>query len=132
MAEFWKTKSFKITSKEWDKKLKQSGFIDDEEAMRKPHRGYEKASQLERELRYEYYSLIGHHVHNTEFPNILEKQILILHAEGFNISEISRELGDFKHFEKNRKDIRYIIRRWQQRWGIKRWSLKQLNLKRIP
>lgn len=131
MAEFWKTKAFKIISKEWYLKLKNAGFVDHEQALLKQHGGYIKASELERDARRDYYSLIGHYVHNTEFPNILEKQIMSRHAEGQTISEISRELKlrEDWHFEKNRKVIRYIIRRWEQRWGIKRWSIKQLNLK---
>jgi hypothetical protein len=130
VAEFWRTKTFKALNDKWYSKLKDSGFVDQEKGLLKKHGGYEKASQLERETRLEYYCRLSHLASNTEFINKFEKLVMLMHSEGFSITEICHEIGDVKHFERDRKIVRYTIRKWQNRWGIKSWSLKQMTWKK--
>lgn len=136
MEQFWRKKSFKQLSKNWDQRLKDSGFIDSELEIKgdrvlkqRATNVYRQASQLERESRFEYYSFLGYLSHNTLFPNDLEKYVMVRHSEGATIKEIVHEIS-LRGISRDRKTIRYIIRRWQMKWGIRTWSLREMNLKR--
>lgn len=135
MAEFWRTKSFKVLSKTWNQKLEESGFLDaeielkgDRALRQKATNCYRNASELERETRLRYYALLGYLAHNTSFPNDLERIVMLRHSEGVTIKEILEELMLYGII-RDRKTIRYIIRRWQAKWGIRAWSPRQMNLK---
>lgn len=130
--DFWRTRRFKILSHEWNIRLKSSGFEDAEIELKQERalkqratNCYRQASQLERDSRLEYYSFLGHLAHNTLFPNDLERYIMVRHSEGATIKEIEEEIQI-----RERKTIRYIIRRWQTKWGIRTWSLQEMNLKK--
>lgn len=136
MGQFWRTKDFKSLIRTWNKKLDESGFTDAEVELRddrvlkqRATNSYRQASQLERESRLEYFVLLGQLAHNTSFNNELERFVMLKHAEGASIKEIVDEINQ-KGIGRDRKTIRYIIRRWQMKWGIKHWSLKQMNLKK--
>lgn len=134
--DFWRTRKFKTLYKEWNKKLELSGFTDaeidlkdDRTLKQRATNCYRQASELERESRLEYYSFLGYLAHNTKFPNELEKYIMARHSEGATIKEIVNEVNSMGG-PKHRCTVRYIIRRWQVKWGIKSWSLRQLHLKK--
>lgn len=151
MEQFWRKKSFKQQSDVWEKILKNSGFIDAEVGLKDDRvlkqnapNSYRQATQLERESREEYFSIIGHFVNNTNilngekdlplfeyacFPNEVEKYVLHRHSEGATIQEIVKEMS-INGVSKHRKTVRYIIRRWEMKWGIRFWSLKEMNLKK--
>lgn len=136
MGEFWRTKNFKFLSKTWSQKLEQSGFVDCEIDLKEGRvlrqratNVYRQASESERESRLEYYSFLGYLAHNTLFPNDLEKLVMIRHSEGATIKEIVIEINKLGIF-RDRKTIRFIIRRWQTKWGVKNWSLREMNLKK--
>jgi hypothetical protein len=137
MAEFWRKKEFKKLSKIWNKKLAEVGFEDaeielkeDRALKQRASNSYRQASQLERESRLEYYSLLGSLTNNTKFQDFIDKTVMMGHSEGKTIKEI---VNDLEHWgiSRDRKTVRYIIRRWQMRWGIKHWNLKQMNLKKV-
>jgi site-specific recombinase XerC len=130
MAEFWRTKAFKVLSVQWNRKLDDSGFKDAETDL-KGERGlkqratnsYRQATQLERETRLEYYCFLGHLAQNTVFKNALERLIMVMHSEGATCREIADEIGRHRHY------VEFIIKRWQTTWGIKTWSLQARGLK---
>lgn len=155
MAEFWKTKQFKSLLNQWNKKLEQSGFEDaeielkhDRALRQRATNSYRQANQLERDSRLNYFRQISYFANNTSivngesglslfeyacFPNELEKIVMIRHSEGAAIKEIIDELKNILQDvgdESRRKTVRFIIRKWQMKWGIRSWSLKQLNLKK--
>lgn len=130
--EFWKTKQFQALSKIWELKLKDSGFIDAESRYgniktREAVSTYGKATPLERETRQEYFRILGKLTNETKFKNELERLVMTLHSEGHTIKDIVERL----HIARDRKTIRYIIRRWQMKWGIRTWTLGQMNLKKV-
>lgn len=137
MEQFWRKKSFKALSKEWNKKLADTGFTDAEIELKQERvlrqrstNSYRQACQLERDSRLEYYMLMGNLAYNTIFPNELERSIMIWHAEGLTIKEIMQEiekLGSSIY----RGTVRFIIRRWQVKWGVKNWNREQLRLKKV-
>lgn len=136
MEQFWRKKSFKVLAKEWNKKLAQSEFIDaevelkDDRALKqRAANSYRQASQLERESRLEYYSLLGHLVSKESFTDKLEELVMTRHSEGFTNKEIVDEVKRIRP-KIHRNTVWYIIRRWEMRWGIKFWTLKQMGLKK--
>lgn len=136
MAEFWRSKKFRELYKTWNSKLKSSGFVDSETDLQgdralkqRATNSYRQADQLERESRLDYYMLLGNLVHNTNFNSEVDEIVMTLHADGFSIKEIMAEMGK-KGFRRHRHTIRFIIKRWQMKWGIKHWSPKQMNLKK--
>ena len=133
--QFWKTKTFRQQAKIWNKKLKDSGFNDQEIEIagervlnQRSTNAYKQATELERQCRLDYFRLLGYLANNTIFPNRLEQFILLSHAEGKTTPEIAEEMKTHGVI-KNKRTIGFIIRRWQMRWGIKTWTLKQMNLR---
>lgn len=131
MAEFWRTKSFKILSIEWNKKLEGSGFKDAEAELKNERslkqratNSYRQASELERETRLEYYCFLGYLAHNTIFQNAVEKIVMVRHSDGASCKEIAQEIGRHRHY------VEFIIKRWQTTWGIKSWSRQARGLKK--
>lgn len=136
MAEFWRTKTFQVLSRDWNHKLEESGFSDieidlkqDRALKRRAASCYEKASPLEREVKLEYFCFVSSLVNETFFPNELEKIIMTRHADGDTIEEIVQRIRS-DGISRDRKTVRRIIRRWQMKWGVRHWSLKEMHLKR--
>jgi len=137
MEQFWKKKGFKNLARSWNKILAESGFDDaevelkDDRALKqRASNSYRQASQLERESKFEYYTFLGHLAFNTVFPTELERLVMTRHSEGATIKEIVEEIN-LRGISRDRKTIRYIIRRWQMKWGVKTWTLRQMNLKKV-
>lgn len=135
MAEFWRTKSFKLLSYSWNQKLEVTGFKDaeielkgDRALKQRATNSYRQASQLERESRLDYFLFLGHLAQNTKFQCDLEKFVMLRHSEGATIKEIVEEIS-LRGISRDRKTIRFIIRRWQMKWGIRSWTKRQMNLK---
>jgi hypothetical protein len=133
---FWRTRQFKVISQAWELKLEKSGFVDaeievkgDRVLKQRATNCYRQASQLDRESRLEYFTFLGYLAHNTQFKSELEKIVMIRHSEGKTSKEILKELNK-NGIIRCRQNIEYIIRRWQNKWGVKSWSLKQMGLKK--
>lgn len=131
MEQFWRKKSFKLLSTEWNKKLEDSGFEDvefelkgDRGLKQRATNSYRQATKLERETRLEYYCFLGYLAHNTVFQNELEQIVMIRHSEGVSCKEISNEIGRHRHY------VEFVIKRWQTKWGVKTWSLQARGLKK--
>src|SRR5690349_18371786 len=104
-TEFWKTKTFKELNRYWDEKLKESGFEDIETDLQthkalkqRATNSFRQQCKLERESKLEYYLRVEASLNEDpsfeqlDFFNHVEQLILIKHAEGKEIIEISREL----------------------------------------
>ena len=137
MEQFWRKKTFKVLLVKWNKKLEDTGFEDCEVELEKDRvlkqgsatRHYKDLTQFERDSNLEYFYFLGHLANNTVFPNELEKIIMLKHSEGATVNEII-ESAKLKKLSVCKKTVRYIIRRWQMKWGIRSWSLRQMNLKK--
>jgi hypothetical protein len=81
-------------------------------------------------MKEEYYRLISQYVSSetTVFRSEVDQYILTRHAEGAKHSAIVSEL-EARGISKHRHSIRFIIRRYEMAWGIKKYSDKQLNKK---
>lgn len=130
------TKPSPELKKEWDKKLKDSGFKDIEVEVNGNRclrqRAIPSLSKAARETfkqKAEYYLTISKKFVRQKFPNDLELMVMNHHADGKKIKEIQELLLDYG-FKKHRTTITFIIRRWQKRWRLKNWTPKQMNLKK--
>jgi hypothetical protein len=129
---FWQTSKFRQLEKEWYEKLKENGFIDAEKTTGKQQvliqfasNALRQASQLTRESKAEYFSLLFKCVNADAPTDRIELLVMSRRAEGAKIEEISKELkqlgGKF-----HRQMIRYIIRRYEHKWNIRIWPAEKL------
>jgi predicted metal-dependent hydrolase len=79
-------------------------------------------------LKLDYYLKIFSMFHMEQFENEKNRKVIELWSQGKNKSEITRTL-DTLGLHLNRETIRYVIRRFEHKWGIRNWTLKQLHLK---
>jgi hypothetical protein len=136
MRKFWLTKKFKLLQKKWYEKLREADFVDVEhefdgefELTQRSSNAYRQASFIVRESKVDYYRLIGHYTHNEKFDDPVDEIVMKMVAEGAKIKAVSEELKR-QGFKCHRQTIRYIIRRYENQWGIRRWNQKQLTSKR--
>lgn len=123
---FWKTKTFLTLQREWDQKLKASGFEDAEKSIggtarlkQRASNSYRGAIQVLREAKLEYYRSLTYHFHETEFSDEVERLIMERRAEGVLIKSICeqlRSMGERCH----RETVRHIIRKYEIKWGMKK------------
>ncbi len=115
---------FKALLKEWNQRLKDSGFKDDElhfdsgnSTLKRPgNKGrYRLSSKEVIEAKSEYFSLIQEAVDEAAFANELEEKILKLYAIGISKAEIKRSLK----IEGNKSRVYEPIYKWLRRWGLK-------------
>jgi len=136
---------FRELQKHWYRKLKESGFNDIETLdktdmrLKNEHRRiFRSRGSRDRDMwqstfieaKITYYLNITHKVHdpNTKFKKELDRIIMTMHSDGFNKSEIIRFIAAFGYV-RHRKSIIYLIRRYENEWGLKKYNQKQLNRK---
>jgi hypothetical protein len=126
--------------KEWDKKLKDSGFKDienratedlkswagttfleinkDGEMKIEPHANHGYTSLVWKESQEQYYRIAGQLLHEVQFKSERYRIIWQLHSEGFTYQEISNELN------LTIKKVRYAIEKMAIQFGLKNGSNK--------
>lgn len=134
-VKYWQTPKLKKLENLWYAKLKQEGFVDAEKTVGKDRvlvqnapNAYRQASQVQRENKAEYYRLLTTHGNEERFRDKTEERVMLKRALGFNIKEICEELkttGDRCH----RQTVRFIIRFYEHKWGIREWTKDQLSPK---
>lgn len=127
---FHETEEFKKQKKDWYQKLKESGFKDievvvgNEEKLRQYSKGYANNDKLD------YYQALTYYVSSESFDNETDEFIMIRCSNGTKIKDISDELKKNSKKRSHRETIRYIIRKYEVRWGIKNYKPSQLSSKR--
>lgn len=114
----------------WQERLKESGFYDFEIEGEKINARINESDKISKTKQNDifYYSEISAFAQKNKFNNDSYKRIMELRSEGFGISEILRKLLE-ENIKINRETIRYIIRRFEFKWGIRAWTLKEMNIK---
>lgn len=149
MAKFWTSEKFKKLKHKWEEKLKKSGFEDVEKEINghvtlksyssceSRYAGiYRFAPTVVREGKEDYYRILSQKVHlELNFEDESDKLIMEWTAEGRKVKDISEELKrllpDGKQRSKHyRNTIRYVRRRYEDKWGIKSWTEEQMGLKK--
>lgn len=115
---------FEALKRDWYSKLKETGFKDIEETQ---------GPVVPSHVRYysltdDYYISISKFVNaeDTVFKSELEKFVMLRHSEGAKKADIVRELTE-RGTPRYKESIRFIIRRYEMKWGIRRYSDKQLD-----
>jgi hypothetical protein len=130
-------KEFKKLQRKWYRCLILEGFRDTEAnekdtEVTKPSliRLYRDMEPVERIAKEDYFLLLSHAVNNedTLFKNDADRYIMTRYSEGARIIEISEELTNLG-MRRERKTIRFIIRRYEMAWHIRSYNHKQLNRK---
>ena len=136
---------FRELQKEWYKKLHDSGFTDIETLsscglrIKNEHRGlFRTRSDRDRDMWQEtfieakttYYLNLTHKVHDpeTKFKSEMDRIVMTMHSDGFTKIEIIKFLAAFG-YKRKRKSIIYLIRRYEDEWGLKKYKRSQLNKK---
>ena len=133
---FWKSANFKALKDAWYERLKEDGFQDAEkevgdsmELKQRSGAPFRHAkSELDRKSKEEYFTLLAQHIHESEFRNDIDQLILTWYANGLKIKEICQQLIALDEY-RCRNTIRFTIRRYEARWGIRAYNRRQLNLK---
>lgn len=123
---FWKTQKFKSLKSEWEKKLRNSGFIDieDERGRLKQNAGnsYRTTVQVSIESKRRYYELLAQGYHKEKcFRDTVEKIVMLLRSRGVKITDIEKGLRSINQ-RSHHDTLRKIIRKYEARWKIKRRS----------
>lgn len=116
---------FKKLLAEWDKKLKESGFKDIEERvgehliLKSSGSDYRikqmNKDQTTRDAVIGYYAIISQKIAETTFKDDLEKQILMMYAEGKTQVQIKEHLK----IEGHRCKVYRPLYKWLRKWGLK-------------
>jgi hypothetical protein len=132
---FWKTPSFKALQRAWYARLEKEGFRDAEEQIggefvlkqiaAHPYRGMDHLAIQTKEA---YYRLLGLQIQNGEFANEVDRLIVTMFAEGHKIKRIHEALVK-QGTQRSRGTIRFTIRKYEMKWGLREYTPKQLNKK---
>lgn len=152
MARSWHSKLTSELIRTWDQKLKESGFEDAEEEGRNARFLKEGSrdrlckkgpknifvTELVVSTSSTYYQMLSDNLHTEQnFADDFDRQIMEMTAEGKSIKEISIALKALvptgkKRGKFNRDTIRYVRRRYEQKWGIREWSKEQMTSRKPP
>lgn len=151
MQKFWTSKEFKEKSQIWEKKLNESGFIDAEQGdfdrrilkessmdpfIKKDEKNCLK-TEITEQAKYAYFQILSEWVHKERFfDDELDRLIMERTAEGKTIKEISAELKSLlmdgkKRSKFNRDTIRYVRRRYENKWGIRAWKPEEMTSRKV-
>lgn len=132
---YYQRPEFRYLQFEWDKKLKDSGFIDHEVTIGSD-RSLKKYAlkllsrevQLNKEAKEEYYHAISCNVLSHNFDRDIDKSVMVKFSEGLTHKEIVLFVTN-QGKKIHRKTVMFIIRRHEHIWGMKYWTAKQRKLK---
>ena len=102
------TKEFQELQKEWDRRLKESGFEDIEQRsghLKKWSIKFTLDAEIKMKAKEEYYRMAGHFLHEYKFANAVERRIWELHCQGEGKLRIVKALRAEKLWYKQ-KDAR--------------------------
>lgn len=133
--DFWKTKAFKNLETEWYEKLLKNGFVDieqDENFLRRMTADIfrKKVSDVTNANKASYYAIISSYVQEESFKDEADRIIMTMVSDGARIKSISCVLKS-KGFKNNRATVRFTIRRYEMKWGIKTYEPQQLSSAKI-
>lgn len=131
---FWEKDDFKQLQKEWYSRLADEGFKDIEkhDDLSLIHQWssyvYRKAKDpYVRWSKQEYFMSMTECANTQPFDRDVDAIIINMVTDGKSIKDISKCLKDLHLKPSHRHSIRYIIRKYEHRWGIRTWKPEQLD-----
>jgi hypothetical protein len=136
---YWKTsalnKSLKELQAAWYERLEREGFQDAEEIVGEEivlrqiaEHPYRHTDDLMRSSKEAYFRFLTHQIQDERFSNEIDRLIMTLFADGMKIKPIIEALHQ-RGVSRCRGTIRFTIRKYEMRWGLREYTLKQLNKK---
>lgn len=119
---FWQTPRFKELQKEWEDRLKESGFIDAEakgNLRQNALNAYRTQIHTVIENKRRYYELLGHYYHEEDFSCPVEKYVMERYASGISRPQIRKELKAAGK-KNGRETIGKIVSFYAKKWGLKK------------
>lgn len=119
---FWQTRKFKDLQKEWEEKLRDSGFVDHEKngfLTQNALNCYRTIDRLKIEAKERYYELLGQFHHEEDYSCPIEEFVMERLSEGATRRQINRELKE-QGLGRTRETVRNIIRFFEKKWQIKK------------
>jgi hypothetical protein len=118
---------------EWERRLKDAGFNDIEQTDKSGERvlkqnaanGFNRYGQQEvvnRQAVTTYYELMSEAIHQHWFESDSDEVLITRVAAGEKLGAIADDIGI------HRQTARHIVRRFENRYLIRKWNLKQMNL----
>jgi len=129
---FWRKPEFKALQKAWYQRLKDEGFEDVEEIAHGDQQRLKQSTQgiLKRypKLRdnEEYFIAVAKCVRDAEFKTTEDRLIMTLYSKGRTITKISKFMARWQ-LKNGRGCIRFTIRRYEMKWGLRTYSPEELN-----
>jgi len=130
---FYLTNEFKSLSKEWDQKLESEGLGDVEKSLdggrvlrQRSSNVYRQMDRTTIEAKEIYFQQLNSCLQAADFDSEIDKIVMSLKAQGAKIIEICAYLTEIGK-SRYRKTVRLIIRKYEDRWGIRIWRPEQLN-----
>lgn len=134
----WKSTEFKSLQKDWYKALADEGFVDAEELIgeelvlrQTAAHPYQGLPEVVRQSKEDYFRLLAQHTQKEVFKRSVDRWILALRSQGHQIKTICAYLI-VMDMARERKTVRFIIRKYEMKWGIREYTPKQLNYLKIP
>jgi hypothetical protein len=130
---FYRTDEFRRLSIQWEDRLAKEGLGDIEKQLgvkqvlkQRACNAYRQMEPERREAKEIYYREISACLHQARFDSEVDEIVMTLKAQGAKITEICQELLK-KGMSRYRRTVRLIIRKYEDRWGIRHWSQDQLK-----
>lgn len=124
---YWDTKEFQELQQYWYARLAETGFVDAEEDDGLFLRQYHGPVRYNRtQDTYDWFAQLRSRAHTEEFENGVDRIVITEYANGSPIKEIMETLKQHG-YSRARNSIRFIIRRYAHKWGIRRFTKSELN-----
>lgn len=132
---YWRDQEFKALQRSWYERLIKEGFRDAEESigddMRLKHsadHALVDVCSVVYESRQDYFKLLAQYAADEDFRSEVDEYIMVCYAGGTKIKDILQGLANSGEI-RCRETIRFTVRRYEAKWGLKVWSRKELNIK---
>jgi hypothetical protein len=135
-ASVFDSDEFKKLKRKWYQKIQRKGFIDQEKEVgqntylvQSSEYPFRHHGELQREARLQYYLFISQFVATEQWANSRDRIVMQSHAEGLKIKEILLKL-ERRGLLCHRQTVRFIIRRFENKWKLRRWQKRELTSNR--
>jgi len=130
---YYQTDEFRELAKEWEQILEDLGLPDIEKCLgedralkQNSSNIYRQMDPVRREAKELYFRELNRALHTACFDCSVDRVVMVLKAEGTKIVEICMALENLG-MKRYRRTVRLIIRKYEDRWGIKTWTQEQLK-----
>lgn len=130
---FYQSREFKELADEWNERLEKEGLPDIEKQVggrivliQNSPNVYRQMELTQRAAKEIYFQTLSQCIHEARFDSEVDQAVMVLKSEGAKITEICLALAA-RGMRRYRRTVRLIIRKYEDRWGIRNWKPEQLK-----